>query len=163
MLVYRLEDTKELPLHWAYQDAWDEDNGEYRDNRNPGFQVWAELHRVVAVAAGEAIADGDYPSTEYPFLLLIQVDPSNLEEGADEWFAVRCEHVESVKAVETSRLIDWAKAKCQSEDFEVWCANSESEISEWLHRNAMKVSPKFVETLENPYHDLPSLRKFKNP
>lgn len=162
MLVYRLEDSKtELPLHWAYCDAWEIDpslDGDYIDNRRPGFQAWGDL-KVIAVAAGLATADGDYDAQEYPWFHVIEA--ADIYDGADEWFAVKVEDVANVKVVETIRLVEWAKTQwatdvadgydAYEDDFASWCKDSEDEILSWLHQNAVAITPKFVETLENPY------------
>lgn len=154
-MYYRLEDKRnELPLHWAYQDAFEVLDGKLVDNRSPGFQVWSQLHRVISVAAGESAADGQYDAADYPFFVLIEA--SDVYDGAGEWFAVRCEDVECVKVVETATLIKWAKENWISDiedgydyedDFEKWCEDSEDEIIEWLAKNLQTIEPKFVETL----------------
>ena len=155
---YRLEDSKtELPMHWAYCDAWEMVTGEVVDNRQPGFQVW-DGFRVIAVAAGMASSDGDYDAVDYPWLHVIEASDSY--HGAGEWFAVEISDVESVKVVPTQKIVEWALSAWKKDvadgydyedDFEGWCKDSEEDITEWLKANTEEVAPVFVETLENPY------------
>jgi len=162
--VYRLEDSQnELPLHWAYCDAFEVSHdprfGSVVDNRQDGFQVWDSIGRVVAVASGEASADGDYPANEYPWVHIIQVDAEDLEDGCDEWFAMPCEAVQADAVIATTTLIEWCKLRwaediadgydAYEDDFEAWCIDSESEILEWAQGQSQVVTPVFVDTLTN--------------
>ena len=160
MQFYRLAITEnQLPKHWSYGDAWEWYQGEAIDNRTSGFQVWAGIERVLAVAAGEASADGEYKASDYPFLLV--VESNDFSDGAGEWLAIECADVISVKAVKTAEFIEWAKERwaedlaagydAYEDDFEAWCEDSEAELLDWLNANAKTVAHEFVETLENPY------------
>jgi hypothetical protein len=151
MQVFRLEDSQnQLPLHWAYNDA-------DTSSLNDGFQVWDSIGRVVAVATGTASADGEYNVAEYPYIHLITVDASDLEDGCDEWFAVPCQSVKADAVITTVALIEWCKFRwaedvadgydAYEDDFESWCADSESEILEWAQSQAQSITPVFVETL----------------
>lgn len=160
---YRLEDSpSELPKHWSYSDGWELIDGEIVDNRQPGFQVWSDLSRVLAVVAEKSSADGSYPASEYPYFVIIEA--SNFYDSAGEWLAIRCEWVQAIKAVETQRLINWALNQWKKdlaagfdayeedeEGFEGWCRDSEEEILGWLYENSTSAQPTFIETIENPY------------
>lgn len=152
MQFYRLSTAEnQLPKYWSYGD-----DGEIIDNRIPGFQAWVGIERVLAVAAGQAGADGNYGFTDYPFLLAIESD--DFSEGSGGWIAIDCANVKTVKSVKTEDFVIWAKGLWEEEikigydfyegDFESWCDDSESDLLKWLNDNAKTVSHEFVETLE---------------
>ena len=150
MRFYRLEDSvNELPKTWAYGDSLEV-------VPRSGFQVWSCLSRVVAVAAGESSADGEYGLAQ-GYTHFHVIDAADCYDGADEWFAVRCEDVQLVRCVELKTLLDWAIAAWKQdiedgydayeENFEEWCNDCEDLIAEWLESNLQPVAPVFVDTL----------------
>lgn len=160
---FRLEDSQtELPKHYAYCDAFEYNSatGEWDDNRQKGFQVWTSIGRVVAVAAGEAMADGDYDVKDYPYIHIVKA--SEYSDGCDEWMAVEPDDVESDRVIETATLIAWCQLRwtedveagydAYEDDFESWCNDSEDEILEWAIDHSEPVNPVFVETLTKPQY-----------
>ena len=139
MIFYRLGMNSALPTHWSYADV---EEGLIHE----GFQVWADADRVVSVAAGESCADGEYPASAYPVLFV--VDASEVDDGGDEWYAVKPESIISVSTLDTQSVIDWVRSQVEEEEeFEDWCEENPGEIERFILDNATKITPTFSSTL----------------
>jgi hypothetical protein len=153
---YRLqtsENGNRLPRHWCYSEAWEQNlEGEWKDNREPGCQVWVTAARV-AYAANGFECDGTYGADEYPNLLVIEADDDYVNDSVGEWVAVEPEGVEKAYALPTAQLVAFVEAGFEADDeygegeFAEWLEDHDEEFADWIRRNAKPVEIEFVETL----------------
>lgn len=139
MIFYRLGMNNTLPTHWSYADVAE-------GMIHEGFQVWVDAHRVVSVAAGESCADGEYPASAYPVLFVI--DASDCDDGGDEWYSLKPDHLKSVSVLETHEAVNWVRSKLgEDEEFEDWCEENAEDLEKFLADNASAINPEFANTL----------------
>lgn len=166
--VYRLGHSSTgtaLPLHWSYLEPFTIDNGEWEDNRWPGFQVWTDLSRVLLVAATGKDADGSYPVEEYPTLLVVTA--TDVYDGAGEWLAVRPEDVVRVRVLQLDTFLASLAAVVHAgydvgedhdgqwtydEALEDFLGENQAWVAAEVARTLIEVPIQFVETLWTSPH-----------
>lgn len=164
-LVFRVSNTRSLPLYWAYMEAWDVDvddeTGEefVIDNRTPGSQVWYSFPYLTRCLVGED-CDGDYSWREYKLLIIIRAKKV-VSRPEYPWPVVLREDVRSVRSIPTKDVYDRLLKEhpgAYDDEWGIWDTDmleklvekNENKWIRWLVRNSESFQPRFVDTLSIP-------------